>query len=68
MKVFAIGVAFAALLVASAAIGGAIVMLLAGAVFAEFGWLRPIGFWPSTGIYIGLSFLSAFLRASKGSN
>lgn len=38
-------------------------MLLAGALHDEFGWLRPIGFWPALGIIAAAFLLSSMLRS-----
>lgn len=66
-KVAALGIAFVILFAASVALGGFVLMLTAGAVSSEFGWLAPIGFAAATGIYFGLSLLAGFLRPTKGS-
>lgn len=38
-----------------ALVGGWLLMLLIGALWHEFGWLEPIGYWPSVGIAFLLS-------------
>lgn len=40
-----------------ALLGGWVLMLLIGALWHEFGWLQPIGYWPSVGIAAALSFV-----------
>lgn len=36
-------------------------MLLCGALWHEFGWLQPIGYWPSVGIALCLSILGQMI-------
>lgn len=45
----------------SALLGGWVLMLLVGALWHEFGWLQPIGYWPSVGIAFCLSFISGMI-------
>lgn len=48
-----------ALSVLGAFFTGWILMLLVGALWHEFGWLEPIGYWPA----VGISFLFHILLA-----
>jgi hypothetical protein len=59
---------FIALIIAGNALGGFVVMLLAGALYNEFGWLAPIGYWASVAIYFGLSLFAGFFKRTKDSN
>lgn len=54
---------------AGALLGGWILMLLVGALWHEFGWLEPIGYWPSVGIAFCLSFVGSMIfgRGSSSS-
>lgn len=51
-------------LLASFALAGWVIMLLCGVLYAEFGVLKPIGFWISTGLGALLLLLAAFLRGN----
>ncbi len=60
-----ISLAVLALIVASWGVGGLLLMLLLGALYGSFGWLAPVGFWASTGIYVVVILLAGFLRRGK---
>jgi hypothetical protein len=60
-----ISLAVLALIASSWILGGALLMLVVGALFAEFGWLAPIGLWVSTGIFTGVTILSGLFRRGK---
>lgn len=47
------------------AAGGAALMLLLGVLYAEFGLLAPLGFWPSLGIFALLSLVVNLIKPSK---
>jgi hypothetical protein len=60
---------FIALIIGGNALGGFVIMLLAGAVYSEFNILAPIGFWSAVAIYFGLSLIAGmFRRNAKASN
>lgn len=46
-------------------IPGFALMLLCGALYSEFGWLRPIGFFPAWGISVALGAVFGRFRASS---
>lgn len=48
-----------------ALLGGWVLMLLIGALWHEFGWLQPVGYWPCVGISFCVSFLVNMLRRAK---
>ncbi len=50
-------------IVLSAAVIGWVIMLLCGALYAEFNVLAPIGFWPATGIGVLVSTVLSFFRS-----
>jgi fatty acid desaturase len=60
-----ISLAVLALIVGSWFAGGALLMLLVGALYGSFGWLAPIGILPATGIYVAGSILAGLLRRGK---
>lgn len=62
----AVTAAVVALIAGSWALGGFVLMLVAGAAYAEFNVGGAIGFWPSVGIYVGVALLVSFFRRGKG--
>jgi len=60
-----IGLGISGLILAGVAFMGWVLMMLVGAVYHEFGLLRPIGFLPSTGIAAGLYALASLLRGDS---
>lgn len=68
VRIAAIVTGFIALIIGGNALGGFVLMLLAGAIYGEFGWLAAIGYWPALAIYFGLSLIAGFFRRAKGSN
>ncbi|MBW3588022.1 MAG: hypothetical protein KY429_01205 [Actinobacteria bacterium] len=65
MKYGGIGLGISGLILAGVALMGWVLMMLVGAVYHEFGLLRPIGFLPSTGIAAGLYALLSLLRGDS---
>lgn len=57
MKVFFAALIILAVFVLSVLFMGWMLMLLVGALYTSFGWLSPIGFWPSTGIALLVNIL-----------
>ena len=60
------GPAFLVVLIAAfaiAALVGFVAMLTVGTLYAEFGWLKPLGYWVSTGLTFGISTIFGLLRA-----
>jgi len=47
------------------AVAGWVPMLTAGALYAEFGWLKPVGFWPAAGIVFGVSIIVQSIRGKN---
>lgn len=47
------------------AAGGFAMMLLLGVLYAEFGLLAPLGFWPSLGIFALVSLVVNLIKPSK---
>lgn len=63
MKVFAVVLVVAALLVATACVYGAAIMLLVGILHAQVDWpTQTIGFGPSVAIGLLLSLVTSSLR------
>lgn len=60
-----ISLAVLALIVASWLFGGGLLMLVVGVLYAEFGWLAPIGLFPATGIFVGTTILAGLFRRGK---
>ena len=46
-----------------AAFNGFVAMLTVGALWSEFGWLKPLGYWVSTGLTLGVSTVVGLLKA-----
>ncbi len=60
-----IGLGLLSLMLAGVAVMGWVLMTVVGAVYHEFGLLRPIGFLPATGIAAGLYLLFSLLRGDS---
>jgi len=60
-----IGLGVVSLMMAGVALMGWVLMMLVGAVYHEFGLLRPIGFLPATGIAAGLYLFFSLLRGES---
>lgn len=58
-----IGIAVSAI---AALMFGWYLMLLLGALWHEFGWLRPLAYWPCVGIAFLTSLIVNALRPSQG--
>jgi hypothetical protein len=63
----AVGIALV-LSAVSASIFGWWLMLLLGALWHEFEWLRPIAYWPCVGIAFLMSMIFNALRPSSGNS
>lgn len=60
-----IGLGVLTLMLVGVAVMGWVLMMVVGAVYHEFGLLRPIGFLPATGIAAGLYLLFSLLKGDS---